>query len=160
MPNYSAQAIANEFLRRRGSCSIPQQMYIQKLAYIANGWNLAINGFALIEEDPQAWDNGPVFRSIWDHVRDFGYKGKNCTLADPATKEEIRADLAPEEIAVIEHVWRKYGPFSASLLSRMTHETGTPWYKAYFERGRNSKLDKEETRQHYVALAMAGRDGK
>lgn len=156
---HSAKAIANEFLRRRGSDAWPQQMLIQKLVHIANGWNLAINGAPLVGEPAEAWDNGPVFRSIWDHIRDWGYGGPNCTLTNPASKAVIQEEISPQEQAVIDHVWRKYGNTSPYRLSAMTHEPDTPWYKAYFGlgRGRNSLLDNEEIKQHYIDLAMAGR---
>ena len=154
---HSAKAIVNEFLRRRKDTAWPQQMHIQKLAYIAHGWNLAINGEPLIDEQPQAWDNGPVFRSVWDHIRDFGYRGENNTLVDPVSREEIKTDLSPSEKQIIDAVWKRYGPISASKLSDMTHEPGTPWYTAYFGRHRNARLDNEEIREHYTQIAMAGR---
>lgn len=157
MPNHSATAIANEFLRRHSSTTWPAQMAIQKLAYIAHGWNLAINNEPLIREAPEAWDNGPVFRTVWDHIRDFGYRGANWTLAEPGKTKAIIEPLTPSEQAVIDHVWAKYGDKTAVELSRMTHEPDTPWYKAYFGRGRNSSLRNDEIRQHYIDLAMAGR---
>jgi uncharacterized phage-associated protein len=158
MPNHDARAIANEFLRRRNSDTWPQQLPIQKLAYIAHGWNLAINGNPLIDEVPQAWDNGPVFRSIWSHVKDFGYRGKKYTLVDPIADSEFTANLSEKEKAVIDHVWRKYGVKSSTELSDMTHQMGTPWYKSYFGKGRNASLSNDEIRDHYVKLALAGRD--
>jgi uncharacterized phage-associated protein len=158
LANYSAKAIANEFLRRRDSSAYPQQMLIQKLAYIAHGWNLVINGQSLIDEAPLAWDNGPVYRSIWEHVKSNGYGGNNCTLIDPATKVEFLAKLDASEKSVVDHVWEKYSLFSAGELSAMTHEPNTPWSKAYFEGGRNTPLDNSEIKKHYNALAMAGRE--
>jgi uncharacterized phage-associated protein len=157
MANYDAAAIANEFLKRRGSSAWPQQMFIQKLAYIANGWNLAINGEPLIIEEPEAWDNGPVYRSLWEHIRDYGYRGPGHTLTVPLTDDVIKADLDPRELAVVDHVWAKYGRLNAAKLSEMTHEPNTPWYNAYFGRGRNAFLDMNDVRNHYVGLAMAGR---
>ena len=160
MPNHSSLAIANEFLRRRADTAWPAQMHIQKLTYIAHGWNLAINGEPLVGEVPEAWDNGPVFRTIWDHIRDFGYRGTNCTLANPVTKAEIREPLTPAETAIVDHVWAKYGARSAGELSKLTHEPGTPWSKAYFERGRNASLLDDDIKTHYVELALAGRAAK
>lgn len=157
MPNHSAVAIANEFLDRRGSDAWPQQMLIQKLAYIANGWNLAINGQPLIEEPPEAWDNGPVYRSLWDHIRDSGYRGPNCTLTDPALSQPLREPLTPSERQIIDHVWTKYGSLGAGKLSAMTHEPNTPWSRAY-ARGRNSSLRNDEITAHYRELALAGRE--
>lgn len=133
-------------------------MYIQKLCHIANGWNLAVNGEPLIGEVPQAWDNGPVFRTIWDHIKDHGYQGRHNTLVDPQTDAEISEELTETETKIIEHVWKKYGHLTASRLSKLTHEPNTPWEKAYFGRGRNATLDLDEIRDHYIELAMAGRD--
>ena len=157
MPQHSAVEIANEFLTRRATSAWPQQMKIQKLAYIANGWNLAINNELLIDEAPQAWDNGPVYWSMWRHIKDYGYQGPSCELVGPFGGPPITAHLSPSEKEIIDHVWNRYGHLSASQLSDMTHEPGTPWTRAYMERGRNAELNAEEIRQHYINLAMAGR---
>ena len=160
MPNYSPKAIANAFIEMRGNSCLPSQMLIQKLTYIAHGWNLAINKEPLVSEAPEAWDNGPVFRSIWDHIRDYGYDKKNRLLIDPINEQAYSASFSQEEREVLDHVWRKYGARTANELSRMTHEPNTPWSKAYFERGRNASLPNQEIRQHYIDLAMAGRTKK
>jgi len=156
MPNHSAKAIANEFLKRRASPFFPAQMQLQKLVYIAHGWNLAINGEPLVLEPAQAWDNGPVYRSIWNHIRDFGY-GPNCTLVDQNSKDEISESLSVQETAVVDHVWGKYGDLSASELSNRTHEPNSPWSEAYFSRGRNANLNNEIIKKYYIELALAGR---
>ena len=160
MPNHSPVGIANEFLTRRASSAWPQQLVLQKLVNAAHGWNLAITGQPLVSEEPEAWDNGPVFRSLWDYIRDFGYEGKHCELKDPFEKKVIKANIDEAEKAVIDHVWRRYGTMNARQLSDMTHEPGTPWYKAYYERGRNAVLDREEIEAHYRALAFAGREDR
>ena len=157
MPTHSAVEIANEFLVRRESNTWPQQMYLQKLVYISNGWNLVINRERLISERPQAWDNGPVYASLWRHVKDWGYRGSNCELTNPFTDEPVRARLSSRETEVIDHVWSRYGHYSATQLSDMTHEPETPWTKAYVERGRNSELRDEDVVDHYMKLALAGR---
>ncbi|MCI5075253.1 Panacea domain-containing protein [Oricola sp.] len=157
MPNHRAVAIANEFLSRRADEAWPQQMYIQKLVHIANGWNLAVNGYPLVDELPQAWDNGPVFRSIWDHIKEYGFRGKHNTLVDPEKKTVISEELTDNERRIIDHVWAKYGHLSGGQLSKLTHEPDTPWERAYFGRGRNSRLDPEDIRNHYIDLALAGR---
>ena len=158
MPGYSPAEIANEFLTRRASATWPQQMYLQKLVYISNGWNLVINGDGLIAERPQAWDNGPVYVSLWRHVKDWGYRGPNCELASPFNNQVLRANLSPVETSVIDHVWSRYGNYTASQLSDMTHEPETPWTKAYINRGRNSELSDIDIRDHYTKLALAGRE--
>jgi uncharacterized phage-associated protein len=155
--NHSSLAIANEFLRRHGAETLPSHLQLQKLVYMAHGWNLAINGEPLVAEPVQAWDNGPVFRKIWDHIRDFGFGGKTRLLENPQTKKPFIAHLTPDETAVIDHVWKKYGVFSGLELSRMTHEPETPWSKTYFCNGKNASISNEIIKNHYVDLAMKGR---
>jgi uncharacterized phage-associated protein len=157
MPNHSPLVIANEFLKRRSGTAIPAQMQLQKFVYIAHGWNLAINGDPLVSELPQAWDNGPVFRSIWNHIRDYGFGSKTKLLEDPVTHLPIEESLLQNEEAVIDHVWKKYSHFSGIELSRMTHEPETPWSMTYFSRGQNCAIPNEEIKQHYVELALSGR---
>lgn len=157
MPNQRPEAIANEFLRRRGSNSFPEQMYIQKLTYIAHGWNLAILNEPLSVSAPEAWDKGPVFREIWDHIRDFGLRGPNCEMVDPSTSQIIQGNFSPDETRIIDSVWQRYGRLTGYQLSQMTHEPNTPWSYAYLGRGRNSPLFADEIRAHYLALANAGR---
>ncbi len=94
MPYHSALAVANEFLRRHQDVSIPAQMQLQKWVFNAHGWNLAINEEPLIGESAQAWDNGPVFRSIWDHIRDNGFGSKTKLLEDPPTGQPYSAEFS------------------------------------------------------------------
>lgn len=150
-------AIANEFLTRWGRELIPAQMWLQKLVYMAHGWNLAVNGEPLVRESPEAWDNGPVFRSIWDHIKSCGYVRGRLFSTDG--KQAIAESLEDSEKAVIDHVWRKYGEKSGSDLSAMTHQSGTPWTDTYLTRGRNASIPDSLIRRHYIDLAMAGRAG-
>lgn len=153
MPEFPSAAIANAFVELNGG-PLPQ-MKLQKLTYIAHGWNLAISGQPLVSDVPEAWDNGPVFRLIWDRIRDFGLTMQGKVRAPSG--EVYTAALSPQERAVINHVWNKYRGFSQFDLSDMTHQPGTPWTEAYFGRGRNSPLSNATIRQHYHELALAGR---
>ncbi len=152
MPNYSPAAVANAFADLAGS-AMPQ-MKLQKLTYIANGWNLAIAGVPLVDAQPEAWDNGPVFRSIWNRVRDLGRTNGKVLDYDGSPPT---AALTDQERALIQHVWKKYGEKSAGELSDLTHQPNTPWSRAYYDRGRNAIIPNEEIRAHYLALAQAGR---
>ncbi len=156
MSNHSALAIANEFLRMSPSVAF-DQMKLQKLVYIAHGWNLAINGEPLVKDGIQAWDGGPVFRAIWDHIRDYGLNPRLCLLVNPASKEPFAETLSDKELAVLNHVWNKYGADSGKSLSNMTHQRGTPWYNSYLK-GRNTPIADRDIAAHYIELARAGRD--
>lgn len=153
MPGHDPLAIANEFLKLEGRPM--NQMRLQKLVYIANGWNLAINGEPLTDARIEAWDGGPVYRAIWNHIRDFGYNVKSRYFG--ADGEKFKADLTEDEKNVIHHVWKRYGDYSGQKLSELTHQEGTPWSKAYFAYGRNSPVKQSDIRKHFTELALAGR---
>lgn len=154
MPSYDPREIANEFLKLNGGPM--NQMKLQKLVYMAHGWNLAINREPLVAARIEAWDGGPVFRQIWNHIRDFGYNTKNALLGRE-NGDAYTADLSPQEREVISHVWKRYGGYSGLELSEMTHKEGTPWSNSYFGRGRNSTVTDIDIRNHFVELALAGR---
>lgn len=152
---HDARAIANEFLKLANGAPI-NQMWLQKLVYIAHGWNLAINKEPLIEDRVEAWDGGPVIRLIWNHFRDFGRNARDGLLGT-LNGTPFRADLTKSEKAIIEHVWKRYGQYTGRELSDLTHQEGTPWSNAYFGRGRNANIRNPDIQQHFTELALAGR---
>jgi len=154
MPAFDPRAIANEFLKLNGGAM--NQMKLQKLVYIAHGWNLAINREPLVNGRIEAWDGGPVMRAIWNHIRDFGFNSSGSMLGR-GPNEPFRAELTDDEKSIISHVWKKYGQYSGVELSEMTHEPGTPWSNAYFGSGRNAALSASDIQQHFIELALAGR---
>lgn len=151
---HDPRAIANEFLKLAGNKPV-NQMWLQKLVYMAHGWNLAINNEPLVRGRIEAWDGGPVMRLIWDHLRDFGRNAGGLFGKNKDTP--LEADLSDAERAVIGRVWKRYGNYSGRQLSDMTHQEGTPWSNAYFGRGRNARLLDEDIKQHFTDLAIAGR---
>jgi uncharacterized phage-associated protein len=159
MPRHLPQAIANEFIRRWSTDHpgmSPNQTWLQKMVHVANGWNLAVNDEPLVGQPPEAWDNGPVFRAIWNHVRDWGYNAGGL-LGQAGSNKPYVAELSPSELSVVDHVWKRYGQLSGRDLSQLTHEPDTPWTKAYVNRGKNARLDEKDIRDHYVKLALVGR---
>ena len=155
MANFEAKAIANEFLSRNGGPL--EQMKLQKLVYIAHGWNLAINREPLVADRIEAWDGGPVMRRIWNHLRDFGYNVNSHFIGNGPDGGMVTAPLSEPEKSIIDHVWRKYGSYTGLELSEMTHKEGTPWSNSYFGNGRNSQLSQTDIQQHFIELALAGR---
>lgn len=160
---YRAVEIANEFLRLPGAAAQLTQMHLQKLAYIAHGWNWAINDAPLIVDDIEAWSFGPVVRDLYEHTKFFGSQpiGRLITPDDnkvgrffggTGEATPYSAELAPREREIISQVWARYGGLSAIRLSELTHQPGTPWFQA-FQRGRNTQIDERAIRAHYDALA-------
>ncbi|CAN7356939.1 Panacea domain-containing protein [Caulobacter sp. LjRoot300] len=161
---YKAVEIANEFLRLPGAAERLTQMQLQKLTYIAHGWNWAINDAPLIIDDIEAWSFGPVVRDLYEHTKFFGSEPIGRLISPDDSKissffgktgeaAPYRADLTPREREVIAQVWSRYGDLSAARLSALTHQPDTPWFKA-FQRGRNTRIEDEVIRTYYDALAQ------
>jgi uncharacterized phage-associated protein len=157
-------AIANEFIRLSKQVGTAfTQMQLQKLVYIAHGWNLAINGAALTYDDPQAWDYGPVYRELRDSLRDYGsskvireIRNGEFTpgvFADEPNEAAV-ATLSDGEGSVIRRVYKDYGKFHAFQLSALTHNEDTPWTKVYANgSGRSSPIPANMIRTHFIELA-------
>ena len=161
-------AIANEFLKKPGALGQLTQMQLLKLAYIAHGWNLAVNGQPLITEQVRAWDYGPVVPDLYDHVKYYGTGPvtKVITTSDSeayrffgdknASGTPYEANVSAAEADVIDRVWQRYGHYSGFKLSDLTHKPGTPWFQTYFSEGRSAVISNDLIRQHYLELARAG----
>jgi uncharacterized phage-associated protein len=160
--------IANEFIRLAAAESKTfTQMQLQKLVYIANGWNLAINGSPLTLDEPQAWEYGPVYPCLWRALRAYGREGvarpiKNREF-DPGIFSEQQddepvANLSEDEKAVVGRVFRDYGKFAAFQLSALTHRDGTPWTTVYKNGvGKFTEIPAQMIRDHFVELARTSR---
>lgn len=167
MPNFPAPAIANAFLERHGGIGRLTQMQLQKLTYFAHGWNLAVNGHPLVNEQFQAWDYGPVSTTLYDHTKYFGSAPlpRAITATDrdklafflnkSGTATPYRAGLATPEMDVVDRVFARYGNLSAFQMSELTHQPGTPWHR-FYERGANNSIPNEVIREHYLGLAAVG----
>jgi len=161
---YRAVEIANQFLKLPGVDGLTQ-MQLQKLVFIANGWNLALSGTRLVSEDAQAWDYGPVYSDLYDHTKFFGREKitRQITpddnevarffLRSPSGKPPYSANLSPRESAIVDQVWRRYGSLSGPRLSALTHQPNTPWYLTYKTKGKSSVIEQDVIQNHYDGLA-------
>jgi uncharacterized phage-associated protein len=132
--HYSPEAVANTFLelaKSEGDALSP--MKLLKLVYYAHGWHLALEGEALLDEQIEAWDYGPVVPSLWGKLKQ--YEG------DPVTEEITGDDGITPKIedpfvrSLINQVWKTYGDKRAVKLSQLTHMPGTPWHEVKEECG-------------------------
>tara|TARA_R110002020_G_scaffold343819_6_gene558207 strand:- start:2367 stop:2876 length:510 start_codon:yes stop_codon:yes gene_type:complete len=167
MAYYPAPAVANAFLERHGGMGRFTQMQLQKLTYFAHGWNLAVNGEPLVNEEFQAWDYGPVVPDLYDHTRFFGREPIRRPITDKdSNKVEFflnqgrsgtpyRANLSAAELDVLNRVVARYGALDAFKMSELTHQPGTPWHR-FYERGANRTIPNAVIADHYRELARIG----
>lgn len=126
----TASNVANTFilLDDRNDGDGLTNLKLQKLAYYAQGFYLAIFDTPLFDETIEAWTHGPVVPDLYQAYKQYGR-----SPVPIAENFDINA-LEEDEINLIEEVYRVYGQFSAWQLRDMTHEEA-PWInnEAYAE---------------------------
>lgn len=113
-------------------------LQLQKLVYYAEAW-AQVWGGPLFDEQVEAWDKGPVVRSVWDVDYTMLRKRELPQLSD-----NVRSLLD----AVIPFYNKHHG---ASLMRR-THQEA-PWVDAY-SRGRNAEIARSTMKRYYAKQAI------
>lgn len=134
-PPYQPLAVANKFLGYAYRGGKPLDLLkLQKLIYCAHGWYLVFTGKPLLSEQPEAWQYGPIFRSVYEEFKRFG----NDEITDPASRvvqgpfgESV---LAPYDLTAglyeenfLANIWKTYKDNSGLELSTLTHQPGSAW---------------------------------
>lgn len=143
MPAHSI-AIANEFLKIGAKNNyLLTQMQLQKLVYIANGFNLAIYDRPLTSDPVYAWDYGPIYYELRIALRGCGTSPIKHLIKTKDTiwdgfdlainNDIITDDFSANDMSMIRRVFDVYGKFQAYQLSALTHDQGTPWRKVFYE---------------------------
>lgn len=97
---------------------------LQKLLYYVQGYNIAVFGKPLFENDIQAWQYGPVVPEVYDAFKKFG---PNSIMLEDGCKV---AELSKDEEELFSEVLQKYGEFSAIGLMNRTHNE-SPWKSVF-----------------------------
>ena len=125
MPHPSVQ-VANQLLAAHGDVS---HMKLQKLLYYANGWWLATHGEPLLNEPPQVWRYGPVFRGLYGIFARFGHSSIGTPVSPgpfPNGVNLVEGDNG-NVTPFLDWIWQEHGHKTAGQLSDETHALGTPW---------------------------------
>jgi uncharacterized phage-associated protein len=93
---------------------------LQKLAYYAQGFHLAIHENPLFDEPIEAWMHGPVVPTLYHHYKVHGQG------AIPLPVDYDPSVFNPDQLNLLNEVQRMYGQYSAWRLREMTHEED-PW---------------------------------
>ncbi len=124
---YSPEAVANCFFARaRALNQRLTNLRLQKLIYFAHGFYLATTSTSLISEEFEAWQYGPVLRSLYTKLR--GYKDKPIDITSLQSFDEIPAESVAEH--AIELVLRKFASTQTMRLVDISHAQGSPWEEA------------------------------
>ncbi|MDD9798673.1 MAG: DUF4065 domain-containing protein [Alphaproteobacteria bacterium] len=157
-------AVANRFLEHAENAERKlTQMQLQKLVYIAHGWNLAINDRALTEDHPIAWDYGPVYYDLWKALRRYGVSPvtEKVKIGDfdagatgRRTNQISTGSFDKDETALVDKTFEVYGKYEAFKLSAITHAEGTPWDEVFIKNeGKKSVIPNKLIKEYFYELA-------
>lgn len=123
----------------------------QKLLYCCYGTILAGFNQRLTEENPRAWQFGPVFPRTFNGIK----KGRVVPGVDHGFSSRCNPDWLP----LINQTVDFFGKYSAIQLSQWSHKKGSPWYRAT-DGGREllGPIPGEFMRSYF--LPMVSKDGE
>lgn len=121
---YSVITIANKFIDLAKNSHLTN-MQLQKMVYIAHGFNLALRGTKLYYEDTRAWNFGPVVPELYEELRKYG-SNEVTSVIDIASET-----LDSDSLEIIDAVYKNYKQYSGIQLSNFTHQQGTPWSRTW-----------------------------
>lgn len=92
---------------------------LEKLLSFSNGVNYAVNGNQLILEESQAWAHGPVYPTVYNKYKKYGYKPiDNGVYSEHGW---MVSKLSKEEIHAIDMVIRTFGLYSPKTMEMISH---------------------------------------
>ncbi|QYJ68915.1 Panacea domain-containing protein [Flavobacterium litorale] len=143
---YNPVTVVNYFVKKYADDEKLTPMKLIKLTYIAYGWYLALSdGEKLVDEEPQAWDLGPVLPTLYHSLKKYG---GNKVKEPIYLKDAVKDVITDKDAEFLDFVWDKYGHYSGKELSAITHTEGTPWSEIY-PKGYNLTLPKKLVQKYY-----------
>ncbi len=138
-------------------------MALLKHIYFAHGWHLAAIGGPLISNRVEAWQYGPVIRSVYECFKsneDRPIVGR-AEIFDLSTGEIVKAegDFSNASKDLMKFAFEYYSRFTAFELSSITHEDGGPWDRVW-NRGEgkvqlNMEITDSAIREHFLKLVKS-----
>ena len=110
---------------------------LQKILYYTQSWHIAkFDKHPLFSELPEAWVNGPVYRTIYDNYKSKFFKSEPLKLENIDTVgEEILEtlkndiDISDEQFTLVNSIVKFYSSMGEGKLVLLTHRD-TPWNEA------------------------------
>ncbi|RWZ59903.1 DUF4065 domain-containing protein [Halobacillus fulvus] len=112
---------------------------LQKLLYYAQLTNFQRKNSALFEDSLEAWQFGPVVRSVYEHFKSHGSRPIKHEF-NPDDVQHLIKNISREEAEVILETWNNYKNKSAWELVEASHNE-KPWRESWFN---NQKIIDED----------------
>ena len=98
---------------------------LQKILYLAQGWNYVWDDKPAFKDEFCAWQYGPVNEKVYEAFKIYG--------RDEIPEHEGISELSDHDVAeTLEAVWKEYGKRTAYDLVELTHNQ-RPWEIAYLK---------------------------
>ena len=120
-------------------------MQVIKLVYLCHGWMLGLYNRPLIDEYVEAWQYGPVIRTLYSAVKRF----RSSPVVPPLSVGQKNFD--DEEKSIMEQVVDVYKEFNGVQLSQLTHAKGTPW-EITFKKNKEFIISNDLIKSHFKSL--------
>lgn len=129
---HDARAIANFLLDYADEKKVRVKlMSLLKMIFYAHGWHLSMKKGPLVVQTFEAWEYGPVVRSVWEAFRDSGKRPltTRAQALDVVTNSyaETREMINEEQADFLRQIFDAYCNVDAFDLSAATHVEGSPW---------------------------------
>ena len=109
-------------------------MKLQKLMYYVCRDYVKETGCLPISEQFEVWQYGPVLPSVYAEFKSFGSSPIKSFAKDATGKSyKVSEEDNPILSRILDMVWAKNKMLTGVQLSRLTHSTGSGWYKAFME---------------------------
>ena len=152
----TAVEVANWFIKRGISKGDPcDQMKVHKLVYFSYAWYLGNGLGPLFEEDIEAWQYGPVVRSLYRRMHKYGMSPIEELIDEfDWIEEEMKTPMPAKKHEVfLKQIWDIYGQWSGIQLSNATHRANEPW--AIMKRRNGDLRDKPIIRNSLIEQVYA-----
>lgn len=114
---------------------------LQKLAFYSQAVSLVIHNKPLFSDKIEAWDYGPVVRSLYSKYKSY---------EQDIPHRQVKLRLSAEDMEAIDIAMSYYGNMTGSQLITLTHSE-RPWQEAY-EKGRNSEITQQSMKDFYSTI--------
>jgi uncharacterized phage-associated protein len=135
---YDERAVANYLLDEAEKLNVGlTHLALQKLLFFAQAWHLARYDTPLVRGQFQAWQFGPVLRSVYDSFRTCGKRPIKirATRLDLATGHLVvcNDDFDTRTSELLLAILAAGAHLPAWYLSELTHKKGSPWDSVWSE---------------------------
>lgn len=146
-----ALQLGSELIRRSTERGRPlTNLSLQKLAYFAHGWHLALIGQPLVNENFEAWRYGPVLPDLYHAFK--GFSSNPIPPSHPLVACQDQIDPLSVKSQLIDRVLEVYGPYGSFGLVQLSHDQNGPWHEAYNDPLVSSIISNDSIRNYFMGL--------